>query len=273
MGARERGSSAGILASAASSAGMAAGSPYISRHSAASCGSFSSRRVKASRTRRSRTRSAARTNGTSPASLPSSSPSNSSRGSTAGFAQLHHALHQIVGNIARIVAHNPHEERQRGGRVQARETDRSATDPDPSDRLSDFARQSAQYREASSRGNRESRAAAAGPPECIHVRRLPAVDRPKRLRSVPAPESNQDVANQCKQELLFFFGDGNRDFGGYFAMQTDGNLELTQRFDRLLQRDLAALDGIALLLRELRRYPSRSPIRRAGRSHRPSGEW
>src|SRR6202035_3732804 len=77
---------------------------------------------------------------------------------------------------------------------EAHETDRSAKDQDPSDRLRDFAPRNAQYRAASSQGNRECRAAAADPPEYIHARRLATVDMPERLRSVPVRGSNQDVA-------------------------------------------------------------------------------
>src|ERR1700733_13249259 len=77
---------------------------------------------------------------------------------------------------------------------EAHETDRSAKDRDPLDRLRDFAPRNARYRAASFQGNRECRAKAADPPEYIHARRLATVDRPERLRSVPGRGSNQDGA-------------------------------------------------------------------------------
>jgi hypothetical protein len=44
----------------------------------------------------------------------------------------------------------------------------------------------------------------------------------------------------------------DREFGCDFAMQPQRHLEFAQGFDGLFQSDLAALDGIALLLQRLR---------------------
>src|ERR1700723_1811404 len=51
---------------------------------------------------------------------------------------------------------------------------------------------------------------------------------------------------------LVFFYHVYRNLGRNFLMQPQRHLELAQRLDGLIQRNLAALDGVALLLQSVR---------------------
>ena len=221
------------VARAASSAGMAAGSPYMSSSSAASGSPFSSRRVSASRIRSDRGRAIAKAgNGTSPASFPlsSSSPSSCSSGSTAAApnctrvstrsswtsswirrarsirngnglrrTQVPEDIHQLRVEIHRIV-------------------------------LVIFAPRNEPAPECCFPDDPGWRAESDDRPQCIRQRRLPAACRPERRPGARGRES--ELAGSCKWGtdsltsrfgmsipkgpvpvvLLFFFDHVNGDF-------------------------------------------------------------